>query len=57
MINEGYGHFRELFDLFPINREKARKGMELNRIAHEHDVERLKIERRNLKQVLLLFHD
>lgn len=56
MIKEAYESFRELIELIPIIREKARKGMELDGIAHEHNFERLKIERRNLKEVLSLFH-
>ncbi|MFX1256553.1 MAG: winged helix-turn-helix transcriptional regulator [Promethearchaeota archaeon] len=56
MINEIYENFRDLIELIPIIREKAKKGMELDAITHEHDIKRLKIERRNLKEVLSLFH-
>ena len=55
MIKEEYESFRELIELIPIIRQKVKKGMELDGIAHEHDIKRLKIERRNLKEVLSFF--
>ena len=56
MISEAYESFTELIELIPLIREKVRKGMELDGKAHEHDIKRLKIERKNLKEVLSLFH-